>query len=271
LKGETVAANAEKGARKHDDSGATLRNARVTNDETASRERVTAVAADRPSDVAHAFFNGGAVHVRGVAAAAATIAIRSAAERVFREWERLAQNGALPPDLDMPHQRQYIPLELLETPQPVVETVMHPSLLAVARTYLGKEPEIHANSHVRAIRVSRSDAHLPFHQDQTILGRRLVNIWIPLDACGVDAPGLEVVYGSWSALLEPSPPAQPLFAVERARLDFDAVAATFGTSAFWHPVFEPGDAMLFAGATVHRTHVTPAMGTDRLSIEIRLL
>lgn len=210
------------------------------------------------------------MHVRGVAGAAATSTIRDAAERVFRDWDRLAGDDALPRDLETPYQRQYIPLDLLATPKPVVETVMHPSLLAVARTYLGKEPEVDPHSHVRAIRVSRSDAHLPFHQDQTILARRLVNIWIPLDACGEDAPGLEVVYGSWSQLLEPSPPEQPRFAVERARLDVAAVAEAFGTDAFWHPVFEPGDAMLFAGATVHRTHATPAMRSDRFSIEIRL-
>lgn len=247
-----------------------FRNIRVTNDETALQQSVTRpVAADRPSDVAHAFFSAGAVHVRGVADTLATSAIRDAAQRVFRDWDRLAETGALPPELETPYQRQYIPLELLAT-QPVVETVMHPSLLAVARTYLGKEPEVHANSHVRAIRAARSDAHLPFHQDQTILARRLVNIWIPLDTCGEDAPGLEVVYGSWSQLLEPSPPAQPRFAVERARLQVDTVAEAFGTDAFWHPVFEPGDAMLFAGATVHRTHFTPSMRADRLSIEIRL-
>jgi ectoine hydroxylase-related dioxygenase (phytanoyl-CoA dioxygenase family) len=228
------------------------------------------VAVERTSELARAFFRGGAVHVRGAVRANDAAAIRAAAHSVLRGWEALAARGALPPELATPYQRQYVPLELLATPRPVAEIILHPAVLALARAYLEKEPEVDANSYVRAIRVSRGDAHLPFHQDQTILQRRLVNVWIALDACGEDAPGLEIVHGSWSRLLEPSPPPQPRFAVERAQLDDSAVVGAFGAGALWRPVFEPGDAMLFSGATVHRTHCTPAMRADRMSVELRL-
>jgi hypothetical protein len=119
--------------------------------------------------------------------------------------------------------------------------------------------------------LERIDAHLPFHQDQTILERRLLNIWIPLDPCGRDAPGLEIVWGSWRELLQPAPAEDAQFPVERARLDPATVVGRHGEDACWRPEFRIGDAMVFAGATVHRTYVTPNMTADRMSAEIRLI
>jgi hypothetical protein len=47
------------------------------------------------------------------------------------------------------------------------------------------------------------------------------------------------------------------------------VSARFKPEEFWRPVLEPGDALLFRGDVLHRTHVTPAMTQDRTSVELR--
>jgi hypothetical protein len=85
----------------------------------------------------------------------------------------------------------------------------------------------------------------------------LVTCWIALNACGVDAPGLELVSTRLNDLLPP------------AQLKEEAVRARFGPNQFWTPALEPGDALLFRGDILHRTYVTPAMSKDRTSIELR--
>jgi hypothetical protein len=86
---------------------------------------------------------------------------------------------------------------------------------------------------------------------------RMLTCWIALTPCGVDAPGLELMAGDLQALL---PPAELVDADVRAR---------HGSAGFWRPSLEPGDALLFGGGVLHRTHVTPAMRHDRTSVELR--
>jgi phytanoyl-CoA dioxygenase PhyH len=220
--------------------------------------------------VSRTFEAAGAVHVTGALPIDVLADVRSASERVFHEWDQLAADGLLPESLATPHLRRYIPLADLLLDHSPVDALLHPTFLQLARSYLDKEPELAPNSHVRSILLDRLDTHLPFHQDQTILKRALLNVWIPLDACGVGAPGLELVMESWRELLSPSPLEQPRFAVDHARLDEASVLDAFAAEAFWRPRFAPGDAMLFSGSTIHRTYVNAAMGADRMSIEIRL-
>jgi ectoine hydroxylase-related dioxygenase (phytanoyl-CoA dioxygenase family) len=85
----------------------------------------------------------------------------------------------------------------------------------------------------------------------------MVTCWIALSPCGTEAPGLELVTQRLETLLPP---------VELA----DArVHERFPPEDFWRPAIEPGDALLFRGDILHRTHVTPAMVKDRTSIEFR--
>jgi Phytanoyl-CoA dioxygenase (PhyH) len=212
----------------------------------------------------------GAVHVTGAFRIDVLADVRIASERVFREWDELAADGLLPESLATPHLRRFIPLADLPLDYSPLNALLHSAFLRLARSYLDKEPELAPNSHVRSIVLARQDAHLPLHQDQTILKRPLLNIWIPLDPCGADAPGLELVTGSWRELLSPSPPEQPQFAVDHARLDEASVLGAFGAEAFWRPCFALGDAMLFSGATIHRTYVNAAMRANRMSVELRL-
>jgi hypothetical protein len=86
---------------------------------------------------------------------------------------------------------------------------------------------------------------------------RMATCWIALDACGVDAPGLELMTQELPRLLSPSDLADV------------RIRDRFPPDHFWRPTLQPGDALLFCGNILHRTHVTPTMIHDRTSIELR--
>lgn len=85
----------------------------------------------------------------------------------------------------------------------------------------------------------------------------MVTCWIALDPCGLDAPGLELITERLDGLLSPS------------ALRTESLQTRFTPTRFWRPSFEPGDALLFRGDILHRTHVIPEMTKDRTSIELR--
>jgi hypothetical protein len=85
----------------------------------------------------------------------------------------------------------------------------------------------------------------------------MVTAWIALTPCGDDAPGLELVDEPLAELL-------PVVA-----LTDEAVRRRFAAGSFRHPVMRPGDAVVFSGGTLHRTHVTAEMHHERLSVELR--
>jgi ectoine hydroxylase-related dioxygenase (phytanoyl-CoA dioxygenase family) len=82
-------------------------------------------------------------------------------------------------------------------------------------------------------------------------------VWIPLTPCGDAAPSLQWVLADTPALLLP------------AALDDAAVAAAFGLHNRRHACLAPGDALLFDGALLHRTHLQAAMAQPRTSLELR--
>jgi ectoine hydroxylase-related dioxygenase (phytanoyl-CoA dioxygenase family) len=82
-------------------------------------------------------------------------------------------------------------------------------------------------------------------------------LWIALTPCGVHAPGLQWVNAELHRLLLP------------AELTEDAVATRFDAGAFEHAELQPGEALLFDGLLLHRTHLTAAMQAARLSLELR--
>ncbi len=85
----------------------------------------------------------------------------------------------------------------------------------------------------------------------------MATCWTALTPCGVDAPGLELVTQRLDALI----PATDL--TDRH------LHERFGPEAFWRPALQAGDALLFGGDTLHRTHVAPTMTQTRTSIEWR--
>ena len=98
-----------------------------------------------------------------------------------------------------------------------------------------------------------------------------LDVWASLAECGVGAPGLQVVVTGKRDLLAVAGLPDHDLPVERARIDETLVVETFGPGALWQPSLRPGDVLVFAGTTVHRSHVTPAMTKPRLSVEMRLV
>ena len=161
--------------------------------------------------------------------------------------------------------------DLLVDGSPAAPGLASPRILALARAHLGREPGLEPNSYVRRLVPGPGIQALPFHQDQTILGAPLLNVWVPLNPCGTDAPGLEMVVTRKRRLLDVSGDSADAIPVERARLDEGAVLAAYGARSLWHPALQPGDALVFAGATIHRSFVAPAMTEPRMSVELRFV
>lgn len=85
----------------------------------------------------------------------------------------------------------------------------------------------------------------------------MLTCWIALTPCGDDAPGLE-----W-----PDRASATLLPV--ARLDDAAVAVDLAGADYHRPVMAAGDALVFGGGLLHRTHVTASMSRQRTSVELR--
>jgi hypothetical protein len=86
----------------------------------------------------------------------------------------------------------------------------------------------------------------------------MLTCWIALVPCGADAPGLELAPHGCNDLLAP------------AELDETQVQMRFASDDLMRPALAAGDALLFAGDVLHRTHVLPAMTRDRISLELRI-
>jgi hypothetical protein len=86
-----------------------------------------------------------------------------------------------------------------------------------------------------------------------------VTCWIALTECGVDAPGLEFVSQSISSLLLPE------------ELTHNSISKCFSADSFFKPQMQAGDAVIFSGATLHRTHVLQEMQSNRTSVELRFV
>ena len=88
---------------------------------------------------------------------------------------------------------------------------------------------------------------------------RLLTCWIALTPCGGDAPGLEL-------LCKPLPGLLPPAALSPAQVDLQ-----YSADELWRPTMATGDALLFGGDTLHRSHVMPAMSAERISLELRFV
>jgi len=83
--------------------------------------------------------------------------------------------------------------------------------------------------------------------------------WVPLVACGVDAPGLTVVRKS----------DEPVMLSEPGEGWDGYVDRVYGADAIWSPAMRRGDVLFFTSRAIHGSHVTPQMTKPRYSVEIR--
>jgi hypothetical protein len=88
----------------------------------------------------------------------------------------------------------------------------------------------------------------------------MLTCWIALTPCGVDAPGLEWVDAPHLPLLQPSELTEQAVQARLVQQRGHAVV---------RPALQAGDALLFDGALLHRTHVTPSPSKNRTSLELR--
>lgn len=182
-----------------------------------------------------------------------------------------ASGGAPPVEQAAMWSRRTIPLATLLSMSVIREQIITDPLLWFAAAYLGKSPELRQDSFVRKILPQDQQTHLPFHQDDTIARQRVLNLWIALGPCGENAPSIEIVLGSGAGgLLSVVGPPDHTVPVERARLAEEDVRARYAENRFIRPVFAAGDALIFTGGTIHRTHSVPNMTAPRTSIELRL-
>jgi hypothetical protein len=86
----------------------------------------------------------------------------------------------------------------------------------------------------------------------------LTTFWVPLDPCGVDAPGLEFVRRRLDGLLH------------FTELNDADLRRRFAPEEFWAPALDPGDGLVFLNGTLHRTYLPPKMRRPRVSLEYRL-
>lgn len=143
------------------------------------------------------------------------------------------------------------------------ETYERVGLRQVVTDYLGERPVLSANK--CTLRRVPLTASTDWHQDGAFLGRgiRVLNIWVALTDCGVDAPGLDLLPRRLDHIVETGT-GGAIFdwavgpaVVERLAADAPVV----------RPEFRAGDAMLFDEMYLHRTAFERSMVRPRHAIE----
>jgi len=127
------------------------------------------------------------------------------------------------------------------------------------------------------------DRPIEFHIDAQVFYDHClsVNFWTPLDPCGVDAPGLEVIplgvdetrkYLEHKQMGYSRRPADIglMHHFRCAKLEAAPLAESGLVSRVWVPEFEVGDVLAFTNFTMHATHHTAAMSQPRVSVEVRV-
>lgn len=229
----------------------------------------TPLAASSIEEACRTFAAQRCVWLRGALETATIDAVTQGGLRVAEERERVAEEQ-LSVRARRGRQRGFVRLDDIELGFPLLALIPE-AAYAIAGEYLGEGALLAEERSFRIVDASRPAGHLGFHRDEDLLEQRVLNVWIALAACGTDAPGLEVVVGSERAAFDPVGDPAADRKAERHRLDERDVIAACGRDAVFCPAFERGDAMIFSGATVHRTCLRPEMTQRRLSLELRLV
>lgn len=133
----------------------------------------------------------------------------------------------------------------------------------IASQYLGERPAFSMNKTV--LRRTPPGTGSAWHQDGAFLGSgiRTLNVWLALNGCGEDAPGLDVVPKRLDDIVETGAEG----AIFVWSVSDKSVDELTGGEAIPRPAFEPGDALLFDHLCLHRTGTDPAMTKVRYATE----
>jgi hypothetical protein len=232
-----------------------------------------------------AIFRHGCLLVRGLLPSARVEQIVTGIDRAF-EAHDAAADGAPPsettpwfvpfePASGAPLPREWVRdgggVLAVDSPRvffDVMEAFEGAGLGDVVAGYLGERPVILTNKlTLRRVapdwrRVELGDPD--WHQDGAFMGRdiRVIDIWVALSDCGVDAPGLDIVARRFNDVVQTGSDGA-LFNWTIRNETVEQIA----WDAIVRPVFEPGDALLFDHLLLHRTSNQPGMTRVRYAIE----
>jgi hypothetical protein len=139
-----------------------------------------------------------------------------------------------------------------------------------------------ATVHPQARPATQANGGISMHTDGAYYDDMLygLTIWIPLDPCGREAPGLQIVAANHHEVrnfvdFDPArqAPEHPNYNFHKYRPDAfeaDRITQHFGFSRIVRPECEPGDMAIFSNWTLHATHHRDDMQRSRSVIQLRL-
>ena len=119
---------------------------------------------------------------------------------------------------------------------------------------------------IRRQNPNAESAFLPYHQDRAYTAhyQRFYTCWIPLTACGDDAPGLEVLCGRVEDDLS-----HESIGLWESGIPTERLSRILAERSSYTPSLTPGDVIVFSEHTLHRTQGTAKMSQVRISIDFR--
>jgi hypothetical protein len=99
-----------------------------------------------------------------------------------------------------------------------------------------------------------------------------VNVWVPVDGCGVDAPGMQVVLEPLQAVIDYvgyDPAGMSFDTLRLEAINSGAFLDRYAADRLYRPQMALGDVLLMHNWTLHGTYCTPDMVKARRSFELR--
>jgi hypothetical protein len=223
----------------------------------------------------------GAIIIRGLIDPETVRALRGGIDRALDELRRVGEGAAqegspwyarAPDTIDHEVNKSRVFTELggaamlagdsPRTFQTIVDLYEKLGVFSAVEGYLGERPALSlAKTVLRRVPVTTGT---DWHQDGAFLGSaiRVVNLWVAISDCGVDAPGLDIVPKRIPRVLPTGVDSYFDWSVGEG-----TVKEALGDSRIETPVFGAGDAMMFDHLFLHRTAIRPEMTKDRYAIE----
>jgi hypothetical protein len=232
----------------------------------------------RPDDASRQLREQGIVLLKGIFAAASLVRLNEAAARCFGA---IATGRSLPDHYQFSQSSHSVNIKALsdfglddaeELVAPLCAPGLEPLLSEamgckwicnVEQAWLRKKFAPHLAPSARYhIQDWHQDGALgvrfPIEPGPAIPMTELLTCWIPLNACGMDSPGLEFIRCRQAGLLH------------FTELNDATLGARFSAKYFWAPELALGDGLVFRNDILHRTYVRPDMQHNRLSVEYRI-